>query len=108
MHLRARRYHKSNSALLCLSFFCVTLLREALVYFKQFTPLSVFTRFQGYTVFKFYPLSLRYRDPAASPLNARQYKYTSASRKRVTQEKLEHKSPLCICDTVQLNTLFKI
>ena len=34
-------------------------------------------------------------------------KYTSASRKRVTQEKLEHKSPLCICDTVELNTLFK-
>ena len=33
--------------------------------------------------------------------------YTSASRKRVTQEKLEHKSPLCICDTVELNTLFK-
>ena len=30
-----------------------------------------------------------------------------ASRKRVTQEKLEHKSPLCICDTVELNTLFK-
>ena len=33
MHLRARWYHKSRSALLCLSFFCVTLLREALVYF---------------------------------------------------------------------------
>ena len=27
---------------------------------------------QGYTVFKFYPLSFKYRDPAASPLNARQ------------------------------------
>ena len=43
---------------------------------------NVFTRFyallrafQGYTVFKFYPLSLRYRDPAASPLNARQYMF---------------------------------
>ena len=33
MHLRARRYHKNRSAFLCLSFFCVTLLREALVYF---------------------------------------------------------------------------
>ena len=33
MHLRARWYHKSRSALLCLSFFCVTLLREALVYY---------------------------------------------------------------------------
>ena len=52
MHLRARRYHKNRSAFLCLSFFCVTLLREALVYFyallrafisvKQF---NVFTRF---------------------------------------------------------------
>ena len=67
MHLRARRYHKSNSALLCLSFFCVTLLREALVYVNNLN-----SAFQGYTVFKFYPLSLKYRDPAASPLNARQ------------------------------------
>ena len=33
------------------------------------------------------------------------YKYTSASRKRVTQEKLKHRSPVYICDTVQLNTL---
>ena len=35
-------------------------------------------------------------------------KYTSASRKRVTQEKLEHKSPLCICDTVELDALCKM
>ena len=46
MHLRARWYHKSRSALMCLSFFCVTLLREALVYFYsllrlQFTPFRV-------------------------------------------------------------------
>ena len=33
------------------------------------------TTVQGYTVFKFYPLSLKYRDPAASPLNARQYMF---------------------------------
>ena len=43
MHLRARRYHKSRSAFLCLSFFCVTLLREALVYFTPFTPLTVYS-----------------------------------------------------------------
>ena len=36
------------------------------------TCLRAFTRFQGYTVFKFCPLSLKYRDPTASPLNARQ------------------------------------
>ena len=40
----------------------------------QFTPFTVYS-VQGYTVFKFYPLSLRYRDPAASPLNARQYMF---------------------------------
>ena len=53
---------------------CVTLLREALVYFYSLLRLgfSGLHSFQGYTVFKFYPLSLRYRDPAASPLNARQ------------------------------------
>ena len=51
--------------------------------------------------------------PIVNPLKNRKrfvnltVKYTSASRKRVTQEKLEHKSPLCICDTVELNTLFK-
>ena len=33
----------------------------------QFTPFTV----QGYIVFKFYPLSLKYRNPAASLLNAR-------------------------------------
>ena len=46
MHLRARRYHKNRSAFLCLSFFCVTLLREALVYFYslQFTPFGILLR----------------------------------------------------------------
>ena len=68
MHLRARWYHKSRSALLCLSFFCVTLLREALVYFK------------------FYPLSLRYRDPAASPLNARQYMFENQAIKLINRQ----------------------
>ena len=72
MHLRARRYHKNRSAFLCLSFFCVTLLREALV--------------QGYTVFKFYPLSLRYRDPAASPLNARQYMFENHAIKLINRQ----------------------
>ena len=79
MHLRARRYHKNRSAFLCLSFFCVTLLREALVYFtrfyallrafisvKQFTPFTVYSvnnlgllSFQRYTDFNFYPLRLQ-------------------------------------------------
>ena len=54
------------------------------------TCLRAFTRFyallrafQGYTVFKFYPLSLRYRDPAASPLNARQYMFENQAIKLI-------------------------
>ena len=54
---------------------------------RQFT----FTRFQdytfhGYTVFKFYPLSLRYRDPAASPLNARQYMFENRAIKLINRQ----------------------
>ena len=41
----------------------------------QFTPLTI----QGYTVLKFHPLSLDNRDPAASPLNARQYVFDCKS-----------------------------
>ena len=48
----------------------------------QFTPLTV----QGYTVFKFYPLSLRYRDPAASPLNARQYMFENQAIKLINRQ----------------------
>ena len=84
-----------QSGLLCLSFSCVTLLREALVYFyalfrafisvKQFTPFTVYS-VQGYTVFKSYPLSLRYRDPAASPLNARQYMLENQAIKLINRQ----------------------
>ena len=42
--------------------------------------------FQGYTVFKFYPLSLRYRDPAASPLNARQYMFENQAIKLINRQ----------------------
>ena len=42
--------------------------------------------FQGYTVFKFYPLSLRYRDPAASPLNARQYMFENHAIKLINRQ----------------------
>ena len=41
---------------------------------------------QGYTVFKFYPLSLRYRDPAASPLNARQYMFENQAIKLINRQ----------------------
>ena len=41
--------------------------------------------FQGYTVFEFYPLSLRYRDPAASPLNARQYMFENQPIKLINR-----------------------
>ena len=54
-------------------------LLRAFISVKQFTPFTV----QGYTVFKFYPLSLRYRDPAASPLNARQYMFENQSIKLI-------------------------
>ena len=66
MHLRARRYHKNRSAFLCLSFFCVTLLREALVYFYQFSKLSSLLRllrlqFTPFTVYSVqgYTISIR-------------------------------------------------
>ena len=42
--------------------------------------------FQGYTVFKFCPLSLRYRDPAASPLNARQYVFENQAIKLINRQ----------------------
>ena len=63
MHLRTRRYHKSRSALLCLSFFCVTLLREALVYFYSVYSLRAFrvTQFlsSGLHSFKFWSIKLK-------------------------------------------------
>jgi len=43
-------------------------------------------KFQGYTVFKFYPLSLRYRDPAASPLNARQCMFENHAIKLINRQ----------------------
>ena len=43
-------------------------------------------RVQGYKVFKFYPLSLRYRDPAASPLNARQYMFENRAIKLINRQ----------------------
>ena len=38
------------------------------------------------TVFKFYPLSLRYRDPAASPLNARQCMFENYAIKLINRQ----------------------
>ena len=54
----------------------------------QFSKLSSsgLHSFQGYTVFKFYPLSLRYRDPAASPLNARQYMFENHAIKLINRQ----------------------
>ena len=63
---------------------------------KQFTPFTPFTvysvnssglhTFQGYTVLRFYPLSLKYRDPAASPLNARQYMFENQAIKLINRQ----------------------
>ena len=41
--------------------------------------------FQGYIVLKFYPLSLKYRDPAASPLNARQCMFENDAIKLINR-----------------------
>ena len=88
------------SSLTCLRAFTrfYALLR-AFMSVKQFTVYSVYSllrselhsfsklhSFQGYTVFKFYPLSLRYRDPAASPLNARQYMFENQAIKLINRQ----------------------
>ena len=66
---------------------------RAFISVKQFTPFTVYSvyssglhSFQGYTVFKFYPLSLRYRDPAASPLNTRQYMFENHAIKLINRQ----------------------
>ena len=60
---------------------------------RFYALLRAFTRFyallrafQGYTVVKFYPLSLRYRDPAASPWNARQYMFENQAIKLINRQ----------------------
>ena len=54
---------------------------------RAFTHFYALLRaFQGYTVFKFCPLSLRYRDPAASPLNARQYMFENRAIKLINRQ----------------------
>ena len=60
---------------------------------RFYALLRAFTRFyallrafQGYTVFNVYPLSLRYRDPAASPLNARQYMFENQGIKLINRQ----------------------
>ena len=65
-------------------------LREPLVYFyallRAYTRFSGLHSFQGYTVFKFHPLRSRYRDPAASPLNAGQYMFENRAIKLINRQ----------------------
>ena len=44
-----------------------------------------FKTVQGYTVFKFYPLSFKYRDLAAGPLDARQCMFENHAIKLINR-----------------------